>query len=139
MSAAQHTPGPGIEISLRIGQRVRHCQDFKGRRVIGVIQSLYLSEGVLSAEIGLDEPLVIDGLKDSPPISLYRQNVPAHELASFDERDELIAELLAALEDARNGIRWYQDRCPEAVDGSDDEAAARIDAAIAKATGGTSS
>ena len=125
MSAAQHTPGSGIEISLRIGQRVRHCDDFKGRRVIGVIQSLYLSDGVLSAEIGLDEPLVIDGLKDSLPIKLYRQNVPAHELAPFDDRDELIAEMRAALQ----GVVRVADRATVEFD------AAR--AAIAKVTGGT--
>lgn len=44
-------------------------------------------------------------------------------------------EVLEALEEARTGLAWYQDRYPEAQDGSDDEAMARIDAAIAKAVG----
>ena len=44
-------------------------------------------------------------------------------------------DLLAALEEARNGLRWYQESYPTATDGSDDEAMARINAAIAKATG----
>jgi hypothetical protein len=44
-------------------------------------------------------------------------------------------DLLDALEEAREGLRWYQDAHPEDTDGSDDEAMARIDAAIAKATG----
>ena len=44
-------------------------------------------------------------------------------------------ELLEALEEARAGLLWYQDRNPGQRDGSDDEAMARIDAAIAKATG----
>jgi uncharacterized membrane protein YdfJ with MMPL/SSD domain len=43
-------------------------------------------------------------------------------------------DLLAALEEARDGLRWYQDSFPQVADGSDDEAMARIDAAIAKAT-----
>lgn len=49
--------------------------------------------------------------------------------------DPAAQDLLQALEEARNGLLWYRDRYPEAVDGSDDEAMARIDAAIAKATG----
>lgn len=36
-----------------------------------------------------------------------------------------------ALEQAKNGLEWYRDRCPGAVDGSDDEMDAQIDAAIA--------
>lgn len=56
-----------------------------------------------------------------------------------DEADaRLIAaapELLAALEEARDGLRWYQDRNPGQTDSSDDEAMARIAAAIARATG----
>jgi hypothetical protein len=43
-------------------------------------------------------------------------------------------ELLEALEEARNGLLWYQERFPDVSDGSDDEAIQRIDAAIAKAT-----
>ena len=35
-----------------------------------------------------------------------------------------------ALEPAKNGLAWYRDRHPEDADGSDDEAAARIDAAL---------
>ncbi len=88
----------GVALNLYIGQRVRHCHDFKGRRVVGVIRALSLSEDVLHAEIGLDEALVIDPVGSMErPIHLYRQNVPAHELAPFDERDEQIAQLLATL------------------------------------------
>jgi len=43
--------------------------------------------------------------------------------------------LLAALDEAKAGLLWYQEMCPQWVDGSDDEAMARINAAIAKATG----
>lgn len=43
--------------------------------------------------------------------------------------------LLAALEEARNGLKWYQDTYPVAVSGCDDEAMARIDAALTQATG----
>ena len=37
---------------------------------------------------------------------------------------------MGALETARNGLAWYRDRYPESTDGSDDEAAGDIDAAI---------
>ncbi len=36
-----------------------------------------------------------------------------------------------ALEVARNGLEWYRDRCPDAVDGSDDEADELIGCALA--------
>lgn len=61
----------------------------------------------------------------------------AGELGDMKANALLIAaapELLAALEEARDGLRWYQDSYPAATDGSDDEAMARIDAALAKAT-----
>lgn len=50
----------------------------------------------------------------------------------------VVQDMLEALEEAREGLRWYQDAHPEDTDGSDDEAMARIDAAIAKATGSAS-
>lgn len=37
---------------------------------------------------------------------------------------------MGALETARNGLAWYRDRYPESTDGSDDEAAGDINAAI---------
>lgn len=43
--------------------------------------------------------------------------------------------LLAALEEARTGLRWYQDRNPGQADSSDDEAMERINEAITKAGG----
>lgn len=42
-------------------------------------------------------------------------------------------DLVAALETAKAGLEWYKDTHPESVDGSDDEAMAQIDAALAKA------
>lgn len=42
-------------------------------------------------------------------------------------------QVINALETAKNGLIWYQDRYPEAVDGSDDEAMAEIDAALQEA------
>ncbi len=52
------------------------------------------------------------------------------------EAEQQRDELLAALEEARTGLTWYQDAYPEAANGSDDEAMTRIDAAIANAKGG---
>ncbi|WP_342617163.1 hypothetical protein [Rhodoferax sp. GW822-FHT02A01] len=37
-----------------------------------------------------------------------------------------------ALDTAKTGLDWYRDRCPEAVDGSDDEANEQIDAALTR-------
>ena len=86
-----------LEISLRIGQRVRH-QDYQGKRVTGIVRGLSVdSEDVLHADIALDEPIVIPALnEDDHDLPIYRQHVPAHELAPFDEREELIARLLDA-------------------------------------------
>ena len=125
----------GVEISLRIGQRVRH-QDYKGRRVTGIVMGLTVdAERGLMVDCVLDAPIIIPPGRGYNEIAIHRQHAPAHEFSPFDDRDELIAGLLAALEEARTGLRWYQDRNPGQTDGSDDEAMARIDAAIAKATG----
>lgn len=53
-------------------------------------------------------------------------------LANHRQREQA---LLAALEEARTGLAWYQEAYPEETNGSDDEAMARIDAAIASAKG----
>jgi len=42
-----------------------------------------------------------------------------------------LSKVMEALEAAQAGLEWYRDRCPEAVDGSDDEATTLIDEAIA--------
>ncbi|MGF6347926.1 hypothetical protein [Variovorax sp. W2I14] len=96
--SAQHTPGPGIEISLRIGQRVRH-RDHLGERVTGVLRGLSLdSDRVLQADLVLDAPIVIPARSaEDRAISIWHQHVPAHELAPFDDRDELMAQAIAAL------------------------------------------
>lgn len=137
--SAQHTP-PAVagvaELALRIGQHVRH-NDYLGRRITGKVRGLSVdSDRVLQADIVLDAPIVIAAISDGDrEIKIWHQHVPAHELTPFDDRDELIAELLASLEEARNGLLWYRDRNPGQSDGSDDEAMARIDASIAKASG----
>lgn len=74
---------------------------------------------------------VCDGdIKDA--IELLLECAAALEAASQPpgavERHQLAVN---ALEAAKNGLEWYRDRCPEAVDGSDDEMDAQIDEAIA--------
>lgn len=98
MNAAQQTPGSGIEISLRLGQRVRH-HDHLGQRVTGVVRGISIdSDSVMRAHIVLDTPIVIPARgADDREINIWHQDVPAHELVPFDDRDELVAELLAAL------------------------------------------
>lgn len=99
MADAQ-APSAGAEISLRIGQRVHHG-DYKGRRVTGIVRGLSDNDGQgLMASVALDEPIVIPPRgDDSREIHIRWQNIPAHELAAFDDRDELIATLLSALRD----------------------------------------
>ncbi len=43
----------------------------------------------------------------------------------------VFAQAIEALEAAKNGLQWYRGLMPQCVDGSDDEADAQIDAAIA--------
>lgn len=61
-------------------------------------------------------------------------------LAALDtaQPDQVNAMLVEALEEARNGLAWYQAMYPAATDGSDDEAMERIDAALAAAEHGAS-
>lgn len=117
----------GVEISLRIGQRVRRS-DYAGKRVTGVIRGLSVdSDQGLMATITLDAPIVIPALgADDREVSIWNQHVSAHELSPFDERDELMAEMLAALQRAADLL---------ARDGKHDSAWRQVRAAIAKATG----
>lgn len=115
----------GVEMSIRIGQRVRH-QDYNGQRVTGVVQGLSVEDRALMVDIALDAPIVIPAIGEYGPTKIYRQHVPAHELAAFDEREELIAEMLAALQ----GVVAVADRATVEFD--------RARAAITKATGGAS-
>lgn len=110
-----------VEMSFRIGQHVRH-RDYKGQRVTGVVRGLSVdSEQGLLVDIVLDAPIVIPAGDGFAAISIYHQHAQAHEFAPFDERDELIAEMLAALQ----GVVRVADRATAEFD------AAR--AAIAKA------
>jgi hypothetical protein len=125
----------GVEISLRIGQRARH-HDFHGKRVTGVVCGLSVdSYNVLQVDIVLDEPLVIAPAFDGDrELRIYRQHVPAHELQPFDEREEVIAQLLDATRAAEAVLgrqKWIEGSTdPEAV------ALSKLRDAIVKATGG---
>jgi hypothetical protein len=129
--SAAHAPDAGAEVSLRIGQRVRH-RDYKGQRITGVVRGLSVDgEDVLHADIALDAAIVIPPLGDDDhELRIYRQHVPAHELAPFDEREELVTEMLAALRLAAEAMGGSTD--PTLL-GRADKA---VRAAIAKATGG---
>lgn len=88
----------GANISLSIGQRVKH-HDYKGKRVTGVVRTLTThSERGLMVDITLDEPIIIPPqMSVDHEIRIYNQYAPAHEFTPFDERDELMSEMLAAL------------------------------------------
>ncbi|MBN9411362.1 MAG: hypothetical protein J0H69_19630 [Burkholderiales bacterium] len=92
-------PSVGMAPALHIGQRVRHCRDYGAQRVIGVIRTLtwHTEEGTLKADILLDDPIVIPASEHYGETRIWSQFVPAHELTPYDERDDLIAELLASL------------------------------------------
>ena len=117
----------GVELSLRIGQRVRH-RDYQGRRVTGVVHGLSVeTDRGLVASVVLDEPIVIPPRAEGDrEIRINWQTDTAHEFTPFDDRDELIEQMLAAL----RGVLRVADRATDEFD------AAR--AAIAKATGVTS-
>ena len=51
------------------------------------------------------------------------------QLAAAQGQEPVNTMLVEALEEARNGLAWYQAMYPGATDGSDDEAMERIDAA----------
>jgi hypothetical protein len=113
----------GAGMLFRIGQHVRH-RDYKGQRVTGVVRSLTIEgDGGLIVGIALDAPIVIPAGDGQRPIDIWNQHAPAHEFSPFDERDELIAEMLAAL----RGVVAVADR--ETVE------FIRARAAIAKAVG----
>lgn len=135
--SAQHTAeqvvGAGVEISLRIGQHVRH-RDYNGTRVTGVVRGLSVdSDRVLHADIVLDAPIVIEARGDDDhEIRIYHQHVPAHELAPFDEREDLIVSLLTAAMQAEGFIAGFED---DATQQGVRKLLSDLRAAIAKATG----
>ena len=55
--------------------------------------------------------------------------------AQLEEVQRDAERLHEALQEAKTGLEWYQVNCPELVDGSDDEAMERIDAAIKEKIG----
>lgn len=122
--------GAGVEISLRIGQHVRHG-DYKGERVTGHVRGLSIDgASVLHADITLDAPIIIPARgADDHEIRIWHQNVPAHELAPFDDRDDLIANLMLG---GSLAIDWMRKH------GATLEAMAPLQAAIDKASGGAS-
>jgi hypothetical protein len=94
----------GADMSFRIGQHVRH-RDYKGERVTGVVRSLELdSERGLMVCIALDAPIVIPAGEGYSETRIWNQHAPAHEFRPFDERDELIAELVSALRTALSAL-----------------------------------
>lgn len=112
--AGSATCGAGLAIALHLGQRVRH-RDFKGQRVTGVIRGLSVdSENALHAEVVLDEAIVLAPLHEGDrEVHIRRQHIPAHELAPFDEREELIGALLYAL---RAEDEWRRREAAGALD-----------------------
>lgn len=123
LQQVERAPNAGVDMSFRIGQRVRH-HDYKGQRVTGVVRALSIdNERGLMVEVTLDAPIIIPARDDMREISIWHQSDQAHEFSPFDERDELIEELVAALQ----GVVGVADRQTNEFD--------RARAAIALAMG----
>lgn len=103
---------PGCSLNICIGQRVRH-REYKGMPITGVVRSLSIEDGCLTAGIALDDPIIIPARsEDDREIRIYNQCVPAIELAPFDHRDDLIDELRTALQ----AMLSYHDDAAKAPD-----------------------
>jgi len=100
MAATPTLSACGVEISLRIGQRVRH-RDYLGRRVTGIVNGLHVeSEQGLTASVILDEPIIIPArCEGDREVHINWQTCPVTEFSPFDDRDEQIAELLESLKE----------------------------------------
>lgn len=143
----------GAEISLRIGQRVRHT-DYKGQRVTGVVRGLSVdSEQGLMVQCTLDAPIVIPASDGFDDIKIWHQHAQAHEFSPFDERDELIAVLVNALDEAAQSLTTIAQNAGKPLDtdglenylqgveqvrGYAGSRAGAARAVLAKATGSTS-
>lgn len=57
---------------------------------------------------------------------------PVYEAPPNTYTAEQVQGLVEALREAKRGLVWYQEICPELVNGSDSEAMERIDGALAK-------
>lgn len=94
----QPSPDAGIDLALRIGQHVRH-RDHNGQRVTGFVRGFSIqSDNTLQVDIVLDAPIVIPASDNHRRVDIWHQHVPAHELSPFDHRDELVEEMLQALQ-----------------------------------------
>lgn len=131
MNGDQNAPAARLALALHIGQRVRH-QDYQGRRVTGIVQGLWVDIGRgLMVDCVLDAPIVIPPGDGYDEVRIQRQYAPANEFAPFDDRDELLTELLKAAQAIRPHLPdvW-------SLDGAGMQPAVQaLDAAIAKATG----
>lgn len=94
----EQVPRAGFAMHLTIGQHVRH-RDYQGKRVTGTIRTLTVEDRAVMATICLDSPIVIPPGDGFAQIVIRTQHVPAHELAPFDERDEVIVEMLKVLQE----------------------------------------
>lgn len=123
MTGTPIPPVAGLAIHLCIGQRVR-LSDRDGQRRTGSVYGLSTSsEQGLMVDVALDEPIIIPATADYREVRLYTQHTQAHLVQPFDERDELLAELVDSMQE----VLRISDR--------DHDAWRRARVAIAKATG----
>lgn len=103
MSAGQLSAG--IQLELRIGQRVRIKDDYEGKPTVGVITGLQVdTEGALRCDVLLDQPIVIRPREpDDREIRIHRQTVYAQDVRPDDSHAEL-ARLVLSLNPASEHI-----------------------------------
>jgi hypothetical protein len=145
LPAFEQFPSAGVDMRLRIGQRVRHT-DYKGQRVTGVVYGLSIEhDRGLMVDCRLDAPIVIPADEHGAEIKIWSQLAQAHEFTPFDERDELVHVLVGTLvsmidliEEPAGFEGKYGKALDEAITAQQAKIKARLitaRAAIAKATG----
>ncbi|WNL63661.1 hypothetical protein ST4_103 [Aeromonas phage ST4] len=111
-------------------------QSIKGGKKNGVAVT-FLTDALTVSDVAKNSgPCGLILWLDGKRMDSCLQDLKAGKGLTYDKPLEQHNELLAALEEARTGLAWYQETYPEAANGSDDEAMERIDAAIANAKGG---
>ena len=126
----------GADMSFRIGQRVKH-QEYAGKPVTGVVRQLSIdNDRGLLVSIVLDAPIVIPAGNGFAETKIWNQHAPAHEFSPFDERDELLADLVALVRISIGNIRSLGPAGALArVDQPYEEWLRQLEAIYAKATG----
>lgn len=121
--------------------------NLKYQQLENCLENVKAKQGIAMVTFGTEAISPNDAATDDMPKciiiwvdrDLYQQGFQAlqrGEGQTYGQLQVQCTQLMEALQEARTGLAWYQDNYPEAANGSDDEAMARIDAALAGSEGG---